>query len=114
MVRSNATSILGLKLIHSFTSNNRVSVLHMGLKGLFLGSISWYTKLSYSTNIGTYDLPFSKTVKQFSGMLSLQYHTRFLGGVLCRGSVGVDLGELYRPVTGINLGIRKVFSGNIN
>jgi hypothetical protein len=98
----------------SFTSNNRVSVLHMGLKGLFLGSINWYTKLSYSTNIGTYDLPFAKTVKQFSGILSLQYHTRFLGGVLCRGSVGVDLGELYRPVTGINLGVRKIFSGNIN
>lgn len=96
----------------SFTSNNRVSVCHIGLKGLFLRQFIWTSKLSYSTNIGTYDMPFSSTVKQFSGLLSVQRKSDILGGVMITGAFAADIGQLYRPAFGVSMGIRKDFAAN--
>ena len=94
----------------SFTSNNRISVFHAGLKGLFLDHFAWSGKLSYSTNLGTYDVPFPKSVKQFSGIISVQRKLNVLGGTLITGSFAADIGQLYRPAYGAMIGIRKNFS----
>ena len=89
------------------TSNNRVSVFHVGLKGTVLEQIEWSTKLSLSTNAGTYDLPFEGYPKQFSGLLALQSRVNFLGGVLIKASFAADVGDLYPKNYGFSLGIKK-------
>lgn len=90
-----------------FTSNNRVWVLHTGMRGSFLNRYEWTTKLSYSSNIGVYDQPFPKTVYQFSGLLAVQTKVNWLGGTVLKGSIATDIGELYPNSTGIMLSLRK-------
>ena len=94
----------------SFTNNNRVWALHLGMQGGLLGRFQWRTKLSYSSNGGVYDQPFPVTVYQFSGMLSLQTQTPWLGGMILKGSVATDQGGLYPNTTGAMLSLRKEFS----
>lgn len=93
-----------------FTSNNRVSALHAGLRGRLLDDIFWVSKLSYTTNIGTYDAPFPETIKQFSGMISLQRKIKTLEGMTIRASFAADIGQLYRTSYGCMIGLRKDFS----
>ncbi|MPR35408.1 capsule assembly Wzi family protein [Salmonirosea aquatica] len=92
----------------SFTSNNRVWVLHTGLRGTFSRNVEWSTKLSYSSNNGVYDLPFPNTAYQFSGLLRVQVRTGWLGGnTLLTGSVAADSGDLYPNSYGLMLSLRK-------
>ena len=93
-----------------FTSNNRVMVLHAGLQGTLFQKVIWQTKLSYSNNSGTYDLPFSNSPKQFSGILSLQTNLKLFGGSVLTGSFAADQGQLYQNALGFSLGLRKNFS----
>ena len=93
----------------SFTSNNRVWVLHAGLRGALFRNLVWSTKLSYSSSGGVYDQPFPETVYQFSGLLSLQTGVPWLGGLLLKGSLATDRGGLYPNTTGISLSLRKEF-----
>jgi hypothetical protein len=90
-----------------FTSNNRVSVFHAGLKGTLLGQVQWTGKFSVSSNAGTYDIPFETYPKQFSGLLALQTRINFLGGVLVKGSVALDAGDLYPKSFGFSFGLKK-------
>lgn len=91
----------------SFTSNNRVSVFHLGLKGTLLRKVLWTTKLSYSSNSGTYDVPFINSPTQFSGLLTMQGKINIFGGTILKGSIAADLGELYPDTYGFTLGLRK-------
>lgn len=91
----------------SFTSNNRVSVLHLGLRGTLMQKITWTTKLSYSSNSGTYDEPFNGSPTQFSGLLTMQGKINIFGGTILKGSVAADLGKLYDNTYGFTLGLRK-------
>ena len=93
----------------SFTSNNRVWVLHLGLQGELLRRIQWMSKLSYSSNIGVYDLPFPGTVFQFSGQFALQARTAWLGGMTIKGSLASDYGALYPNATGVMFSLKKEF-----
>ncbi len=93
-----------------FTSNNRVSVIHLGLSGTMFRTVDWYTKVSYSSNAGTYNLPFETTPKQFSGILGLQTRISWFGGSILKGSVALDNGQLYSNTVGYSLGLRKNFS----
>jgi hypothetical protein len=90
----------------AFTSNNRVWVVHSGLNGTW-GKTQWLTKLSYSSNIGVYDQEFPQTVYQFSGLLSVQTPTPWLGGTFLKGSLAADVGGLYRNSYGLMLSVRK-------
>ena len=94
----------------NFTNNNRVSVLHLGLRGSMFQSITWYTKFSYSSNSGAYLEPFKGNPTQFSGLLALQTKLNILGGTLLKGSVAADIGDLYPKTYGFTLGLRKDFS----
>jgi hypothetical protein len=91
----------------SFTSNNRISVLHLGLKGTLMQKVIWTTKLSYSSNAGTYDVPFINTPTQFSGLLTMQGKINVFGGTILKGSIAADLGDLYPDTYGFTLGLRK-------
>ncbi|MCF0058325.1 capsule assembly Wzi family protein [Dyadobacter sp. CY356] len=91
----------------SFTSNNRVSVFHMGLRGTLLQKVLWTTKLSYSSNSGTYDVPFVGSPTQFSGLITMQGNINIFGGTILKGSVAADLGKLYADTYGFTLGLRK-------
>lgn len=95
-----------------FTSNNRVTVIHTGISGTAFNKLNWYTKLSYSSNAGTYNLPFESIPKQFSGILGLQAKINWLGGSMLKGSLAVDNGNLYRNNFGFSLGLRKNFTIN--
>lgn len=93
---------------NAFTSNNRVWVLHTGLRGTFLNKYEWTTKLSYSSNAGVYDQPFPTTVYQFSGLLSVQTKTDLMGGnTIIKASLATDRGGLYPNSTGIMVSLRK-------
>lgn len=93
-----------------FTSNNRVAVAHVGLSGSLLQQFDWTTKLSFSSNIGTYDGPFPKTANQFSGYLSMQAKLDILGGATIKASIAADVGNLYPKTYGLTLALRKEFS----
>jgi hypothetical protein len=93
-----------------FTSNNRVMVLHTGLRGTLLRNVIWQTKLSYSSNSGTYDLPFASSPTQFSGIFSLQSTINLFGGSVITCSFAGDKGELYRDSYAFSLALRKNFS----
>jgi hypothetical protein len=92
-----------------FTNNNRVWVTHMGAKGK-LTSATWATKLSLSSNQGTYDQPLPGKIYQFSGILSLEQPVNWLGGSVVKGAVSVDRGKLFDNAVGAMLSIRKDLS----
>ncbi|TLV00772.1 capsule assembly Wzi family protein [Dyadobacter luticola] len=94
----------------NFTNNNRVLLYHLGLRGTLMRKIQWYTKLSYSSNSGTYLERFHGSPKQFSGLISLQTKLDVLGGLTLKGAYATDLGDLYRKTHGFTLGLRKDLS----
>jgi hypothetical protein len=93
----------------NFTSNNRVLLYHLGLKGTLFRKLEWQTKLSYSLNYGTYLEKYLSVPKQFSGIFGLQTKVDVLGGLTIKGSYATDIGDLYRQTHGFMLGIRKDF-----
>jgi hypothetical protein len=94
---------------NNFTSNNRVSVWHLGLKGTLFRKVQWHSKFSYSTNSGSYRERFLGSPKQLSGIIDAQTDVNILGGMTIKGSYAADIGDLYRKTYGFSLGIRKDF-----
>lgn len=92
---------------YGFTNNNRVAVMHLGLSGQVPNGFGVQIKASYSENLGTYEVPFSRPVRQFSGVLSVSTPLRMLGGLTAHASVATDMGDLYERNTGFYVGIRK-------
>lgn len=92
---------------YSFTNNNRVAVMHLGLSGQVLDFFQFQLKASYSTNLGTYEVPFDKPVHQFSSVLSVAAPLAILNGVTANASVATDIGDLYDNSVGFFIGIRK-------
>ncbi|TKT92956.1 capsule assembly Wzi family protein [Dyadobacter frigoris] len=93
----------------SFTSNNRVSVFHFGFSGTFLQKIQWSSKLSYSSNIGTYDEPFLKKPSQFSGIFSVGLSLDRSGNTAIKASYALDIGQLYPNAKAFGLSLRRDF-----
>ena len=94
----------------SFTSNNRVSVVHLGISGTFFNYLGWTTKVSYSSNQGTYDEPFISSPNQFSGIFSLERKMKILGGAESKLSFAMDKGKLYPNTAAIAFSLHKNFS----
>lgn len=90
-----------------FTSNSRVWAAHVGMRGTVLKRFEWNTRLSYSANQGVYDLPFNQVAYQFSGLLGLQWHTALLDGMIIKGALAIDRGDLYPNNIGGTLSFRK-------
>ncbi len=104
-----------------FTNNNRVQVVHIGVSGavpldglsLFDGPITYETKLSFSRNLGTYNVPFKTARQQFSGIATIAVPLSVLGGVQVTGSLALDSGTLYPSAVGAYVGIRKNWSNKV-
>lgn len=101
----------------TFTVNNRVTVMHIGLAGslpvrgsALAGLISYQAKLSFSHNLGTYDAPYQPARNQFSGYAGLMVPLSIVGGIQLTGSVAGDAGTLYRNGLGTYVSVRKVWS----
>jgi hypothetical protein len=93
----------------NFTFNNRVSVFHWGAEGKAFYNWYWESRLSYSQNYGTYAVPFDVTFKQWSGSLRVSRKINSREGLQVFGSLGFDIGDLYRNTIGLQLGIRKTW-----
>jgi len=93
-----------------FTSNNRVSALHLGLRGTFLQDWKWHTKLTYTHNLGTYNAHFGEGVKQFSGFLAIERPilSSVMPGLIGQVSGAFDSGKLFRNSSGVMVSIRKM------
>lgn len=92
-----------------FTNNNRVWVIHSGMKGKW-NSMVWLTKLSLSSNQGTYDQPIPDKIYQFSGIVGLEKPVNWLGGSVIKGAISADAGEFFDDSFGLMLSIRKNLS----
>ncbi|PSL20822.1 capsule assembly Wzi family protein [Dyadobacter jiangsuensis] len=93
-----------------FTSNNRVSVYHLGVRGKLFRRVEWAGKYSYSSNWGTYNAPFKSSVRQFSAVLNLQTRVSIAGPTDIGASFGLDTGKLFPQTFGAMLTVRKQMS----
>lgn len=100
----------------TFTANNRVTVVHIGVAGslpmqgsALAGLIGYQVKASFSHNLGTYDQPYQPARNQFSGYAQLIAPLSIMGGLQLTGSVAVDAGTLYRNGLGSYVSVRKVW-----
>ena len=93
-------------------ANNRVSMWHMGLSGRVVRQVQWLTKLSYSQNFGTYEIPYPDGVNQFSALLQLTTPVQIpaLGKVQLQTSLALDTGKLLNNSSGGYFSIRKALS----
>jgi hypothetical protein len=89
-----------------FTNNNRVWVTHIGMRGN-LNDATWTTKLSLSSNQGTYDAPLPDKTYQFSGIIGIAKPTRLLGGSTVNAAISIDQGKLFDNAFGAMVSIRK-------
>jgi hypothetical protein len=90
------------------SNNNRVKLFHLGLSAAN-EKTTFIMKLSYSENLGTYDYPFPKPLKQFSASLDIR-KTILLGkirGLQGKLTIATDLGDLYYNSTGVHIGLVK-------
>ena len=87
--------------------NNRVSVFHFGLSALLFNKVDVSTKLSFSQNAGTYDVPYLNLPQQFSGLFTVSVPVNILGGISLNGSFAVDSGELLPESKGGFVSLRK-------
>lgn len=100
----------------TFTVNNRITVVHLGLSGslpirgsVLAGLPTYQTKLSYSRNLGTYDTRYVPARNQFSGYFSLAIPFNVRGGLLLTGSVATDGGQVYRDGIGAYVSLQKTW-----
>jgi hypothetical protein len=90
-------------------TNNRVTLWHMGLSGQIAQRVNWLTKLSYSQNYGTYDVPYPAGTNQFSMLLMLNAPVQIPIIKACQltSSFGLDTGNLLPNSYGCYIGVRK-------
>ncbi len=103
----------------TFTGNNRVYVVHMGVAGniplrgrALTRPVGYQIKLSYSRNLGTYNIPYLPIRTQFSGYASVVAPLAILGGLQLTGSIAIDSGTLYQNSIGTFISIRKIINAN--
>ncbi|MCT4647052.1 MAG: capsule assembly Wzi family protein [Carboxylicivirga sp.] len=94
--------------------NNRVNGFHFGAEGYLSPSLKYRIKTTYTLNKGTYgekyrgryswDLTdnyyFSNPKKQIYSMIQLDWQSHWMQGLIFRGKLAIDTGELYNSVGG--------------
>lgn len=86
---------------------SRVKAQHVGLEGDPSEEWNWRLLLSYTRNWGTYQQPFDKVEKQFSGMAEVTYRPGFVRGWSVSAALGLDRGGYPGNSTGAMVTIRK-------
>ena len=92
--------------VYGFTNNNRVSLWHVGLAGQAYNRVWFHLKASYSQNLGTYEVPFPKTVRQFSSLLNVAVPMGYHRRTTATAALALDTGELYERSLGVYAGLR--------
>ena len=85
--------------------NDRSYVVHLGATGSF-GKLRYKGKLSYATNLGTYDVAYTPREHAVYSYGELAYKTAF--GVFT-AYLGADLSNRTRDVMGVGLGYQYQF-----
>ncbi|RRB06759.1 capsule assembly Wzi family protein [Larkinella rosea] len=93
---------------YGFFVNNRVRAFHTGLQGGFARNCTFQVKVSYSQNYGTYEMPFSTTVEQFSSLLQFGLPLNQTG-LLLTVAAASDQGGLFPVSNGVYAGVRKTW-----
>jgi hypothetical protein len=88
------------------STNNRVSVHHIGLEGETNG-YSYRLMASYSKNYGTYTSPFRPMIENTSTMLEIKKTYKQLYNIELGCTIGADFGGLYGNTLGCMLSVRK-------
>lgn len=95
----------GTKDGHTVIENNRFKAVHFGIGGQLLG-LPYKTCFTYSSNYGTYDIPYTSKLKQFSGLLEVNIPVKqipFKIDVAC----ALDKGDLLGDNVGFWLRLSK-------
>ena len=100
-VKSSLTPIKNM-----ITNNNRVQMIHLAANG-WLDDWQWLFKTSFSINYGLYDYPYPRRQNQLSSLIQFHKELRWLGGIDWSTSLAFDVGTLYDPSMGIQIGLRK-------
>lgn len=91
-----------------FSNNNRVIAQSLGISGSYK-AICFNYRLSHSKNLGTYNVPFSTNIQQWSSALSfacpLKNRTLSLSG-----SIAIDNGKLFNNSQAVMILIRKTWN----
>jgi hypothetical protein len=93
---------------YGFFSNNRVRAYHTAIQGNFAKNCMFLVKFSYSENYGTYDVPFPKTARQLSSLMTLELPVN-QRGLLVTFSAAADQGDLFPNSSGVYAGVRKTW-----
>jgi hypothetical protein len=91
-----------------FTNNNRVQVYHLGVQLKILDKYNYLFRGSYSKNFGSYDSPFTNSIKgitQYSFQNSLEFNNR--KKLKFNINWAFDIGSLYQPSNGVSCSIKK-------
>jgi hypothetical protein len=85
--------------------STRMWMHHLGLKGAVCTGLQWKTMLTWSRNIGRYDLIYLKPVEELSFLVELNYHLPGLPLQLNTGFAG-DSGERFEKRVGGFVGVK--------
>ncbi len=85
--------------------NNRVVAQHVGVEGMISG-FSYKAFFTYSKNYGTYYMPFTPPLKQYSIYYQLNYPLPTMPEWTINGAVSADFGKMYGRNLGVMLGIK--------
>ena len=88
------------------TNNNRVRMIHLAAAG-WLDDWQWIVKTSFSVNYGLYDYPYPRRQNQLSSLIQFQKELGWLRGIDWSTSLAFDVGTLYDPSLGLQIGLRK-------
>jgi hypothetical protein len=88
--------------------NSRVIAHHVGISGWIKDNWSFMGLVTYSLNYGTHANAFNPAKEQFSMLLKTVYELEKWEGVSIKGSVGLDLGEVYGDNVGVEVSVVKV------
>lgn len=89
-----------------FTANNRLIAFHAAIEGSF-NKATFLLKASHSINSGTYNKPFSSSIKQTSLLARIETPLMFINESYLNLSLGTDFGHFYPNNTAILIGWRK-------
>ncbi len=90
-----------------YFSNNRLVMWYGAAEALLLQHIRLTTRLSWSRNFGTYNLPYPMPYEQVSAVITAQGRLPHLPNIWLSGSLAFDQGSLYPNSVGGFLSLQK-------
>ncbi|MEZ4904574.1 MAG: capsule assembly Wzi family protein [Spirosomataceae bacterium] len=92
-----------------FFPNNRLIMGYVGSEWVLSKDFALLTRSSFSRNWGAFGHPFVSPVYQFSFLLSTQFKIPQCAGILVKGSLSFDQGQLLPNTIGGYIGLKKTW-----